>query len=138
MHTYNSLATVSLRYRARITGFTLLELLVALVIFATAGVAIIQASSNHIRAIGQLEELTIASYVANNQLQLAMLDPSWPPRELQQGEVSMANRNWAWRVRASTVPDPDLRELNVSISLVEQPEEIIYQLTTYVGRPDEQ
>lgn len=126
------------RYPGSAKGFTLLELLVALVIFATAGVAIMQASSNHIRAVWQLEEITVASFVANNQLQLALLEPTWPPRELQQGEVAMANRNWLWRVRASTVPDPDLRELNVSVSLVEQPDVVIYQLKTYVGRPDEQ
>lgn len=119
-------------------GFTLLELLVALVIFATAGVAIIQASSNHVRSIWQLEELTVASYIANNQLQLALLEPRWPPRELEQGEVSMANRNWTWQIRATTVPDADLRELSLSVSLVEQPEVVIYQLKTYVGLPDEQ
>lgn len=97
-----------------------------------------QASSNHLRTVWQLEELTFASYVANNQLQLALLDPSWPPRELQQGEVTMANRNWIWRLRANTVTDADLRELNVTVSLAEQPDVIIYQLKTYVGRPDEQ
>jgi len=122
----------------RLRGFTLLELLVALVIFATAGVAIIQASSNHVRSIWQLEELTVASYIANNQLQLALLDQRWPRRELEQGEVSMANRNWTWQIRATTVPDADLRELSVSVSLAEQPDVVIYQLKTYVGLPDEQ
>lgn len=119
-------------------GFTLLELLVALAIFATAGVAIIQSSSNHMRTVWQLEELTIASYVANNQLQLAMVETQWPPRELQQGEVTMANRNWSWRLRSSTVPDPDLRELTVTVSLAEQPETVLYQLKTYIGRTDAQ
>lgn len=119
-------------------GFTLLELLMALVIFATAGVAIMQASSNHMRSVWQLEEMTIASYVANNQLQLALIDPRWPPREQLQGEVTMANRDWVWRLKASRVPDQDLRELNISVSLAEQPEVIIYQLKTFVGRPDEQ
>lgn len=129
-----------IRYRNSVSGkgFTLLELLVALVIFATAGVAIMQASSNHLRTVWQLEELTIAGFVANNQLQLALLEPSWPPRELQQGEVAMANRNWLWQLRATPVPDPDLRELNITVSLAEQPDVMIYQLKTYVGRPDEQ
>ncbi len=120
----------------RSRGFTLLELLVALVIFATAGVAIMQASSNHTRALLQLEELTFASYVANNQLQLAQLDRTWPPRELQQGEVEMANRTWLWRLRAVPVPDEDLRELTVTVSLVSEPEVEVYRLKTYVGRPD--
>lgn len=119
-------------------GFTLMELMIALVIFATAGVAIIQASSNHIRAIWQMQELTIAAVIANNQLQLAAISPTWPPRDTAQGEVNMANRNWQWRTRAITVPDPDLREITVSVSLAEQPESVIYQLKTYVGRPNEQ
>ncbi|MCC5452151.1 type II secretion system minor pseudopilin GspI [Rheinheimera sp. UJ51] len=118
-------------------GFTLLELLVALVIFATAGVAIMQASTNHMRALLQLEELTIASYVANNQLQQAQFSRTWPPRDLEQGEVEMANRTWRWQMRATTVPDQDLRELTVSVRLEQQPDVVIYQLKTYVGRLDE-
>ncbi len=116
-------------------GFTLLELLVAMAIFATAGLAIMQASSGHIRALSQIEELTIASYVANNQLQLALLEPNWPPRELLQGEVEMANRQWLWRQQATTVPDADLRQLLIRVSLADQPDDTLYQLTTFLGKP---
>ncbi|KKO48500.1 general secretion pathway protein GspI [Arsukibacterium sp. MJ3] len=116
-------------------GFTLLELLVAMAIFATAGLAIMQASSGHIRALSQIEELTIASYVANNQLQLATLEPNWPPREIVQGEVEMANRQWFWRQQATTVPDAELRQLVLSVSLAEQPDDVLYQLKTFIGKP---
>ncbi|MDX1676316.1 type II secretion system minor pseudopilin GspI [Arsukibacterium sp.] len=116
-------------------GFTLLELLVAMAIFATAGLAIMQASAGHIRALSQIEEMTIAGYVANNQLQLAMLEPVWPPKEILQGEVEMANRQWLWRQQATTVPDADLRQLVVSVSLAEQPDDILLQLTTFIGKP---
>lgn len=117
-------------------GFTLLEVLIALAIFATAGAAILQASASHLRAVAQLEELTLASMIANNQLQQAQLNRSWPPRELEQGEVSLGNRDWQWQLRAVTVPDQDLRELQISVRLSEQPEQVVYQLKTYIGRPD--
>ncbi|MFN3899739.1 MAG: type II secretion system minor pseudopilin GspI [Alishewanella aestuarii] len=117
-------------------GFTLLEVLIALAIFATAGAAILQASASHLRALAQLEELTLASMIANNQLQQAQLNRSWPPRELEQGEVSLGNRDWQWQLRAVTVPDQDLRELQISVRLAEQPEQVVYQLKTYIGRPD--
>lgn len=117
-------------------GFTLLEVLIALAIFATAGAAILQASASHLRAVTQLEELTLASMIANNQLQQAQLNRSWPPRELEQGEVSLGNRDWQWQLRAVTVPDQDLRELQISVRLAEQPEQVVYQLKTYIGRPD--
>ncbi|EIW88335.1 general secretion pathway protein I [Alishewanella agri BL06] len=117
-------------------GFTLLEVLIALAIFATAGAAILQASGSHLRAIAQLEELTLASMVANNQLQLAQINRSWPPRELEQGEVRLGERDWQWQLRANVVPDQDLRELVVTVRAAEAPEQIVYQLKTYVGRPD--
>lgn len=116
-------------------GFTLLELLVAMAIFATAGLAIMQTSSAHIRAVSQLEELTFAGYVANNQLQLAMLDPKWPPKEQSQGEVEMANRKWLWQQQVSKPGDEDLRLISVSVSLSEAPEDILYQLQSYKGKP---
>lgn len=119
----------------RCDGFTLLEILLAMAIFAIAGVAIMQASGGHIRALSQLEEHTLAAMVANNQLQQAMLSKQWPPRELEQGEVSMGNRDWLWQLKASTVPDADLRQLQLEVRLAQQPDLLVYQLVTFVGRP---
>lgn len=117
-------------------GFTLLEVLIALAIFATAGAAILQASASHLRAMAQLEELALASIIANNQLQQAQLNKNWPPKEQEQGELTMGNRDWQWQLRATSVPDQDLRELTVTIRLAETPEQVVYRLKTYVGRPD--
>jgi general secretion pathway protein I len=117
------------------SGFTLLELLVAMAIFATAGMAIMQASSAHIRSLSQLEDLTIASYVANNQMQLALLETEWPGKESSQGEVEMANRTWLWRQTISKLTDDDLRLVQISVSLAETPEQMLYQLQSYKGKP---
>lgn len=120
----------------KLQGFTLLELLVAMAIFATAGLAIMQASAAHLRSVSQLEEMTIASYVAHNQLQLTLLDrKQWPPKEKTQGETAMANRQWLWQQQVIKLEDNDLRLLQVKISLAQQPEDIIYQLQTYIGKP---
>jgi general secretion pathway protein I len=116
-------------------GFTLLELLVAMAIFATAGMAIMQASSAHIRSLSQLDELTIASYVADNQLQLALLDTEWPGKTNSQGEVTMANRTWLWQQQQSKLTDDDLRLVVITVSLAETPEQVLYQLQSYKGKP---
>jgi general secretion pathway protein I len=117
------------------SGFTLLELLVAMAIFATAGMAIMQASSAHIRSLSQLDDLTIASYIANNQLQLALLETEWPGKESSQGEVEMANRHWLWQQRISKLTDDDLRLVQISVSLAQSPEQMLYQLQSYKGKP---
>ena len=64
------------------------------------------------------------------------LNKNWPPKELEQGELTMGNRDWQWQLRATSVPDQDLRELTVTIRLAETPEQVVYRLKTYVGRPD--
>ena len=116
-------------------GFTLLVLLVAMAIFATAGMAIMQASSAHIRSLSQLDDLTIASYIAANQMQLAMLDNEWPGKENTQGELEMANRSWLWRQQRSKLTDDDLRLVKISVSLAQTPDQVLYQLQSYKGKP---
>ncbi|MBU1310091.1 MAG: type II secretion system minor pseudopilin GspI [Gammaproteobacteria bacterium] len=116
-------------------GFTLLELLVAMAIFATAGVAIMQVSSAHVRNLTQIDELTMARYIADNQMQLAMLDQEWPGKDKQQGEVEMANRKWLWQQLRTKVPDEDLRLVQISISLADAPQQVIFELSSYKGKP---
>jgi general secretion pathway protein I len=116
-------------------GFTLLELLVAMAIFATAGMAIMQASSAHIRSLSQLDDLTMASYIANNQMQLAMIETEWSGKEKDQGQVEMANRNWLWQQQLTRVPDEDLRLIQISVSLAESPDQVLFQLQSYRGKP---
>ena len=53
-------------------GFTLLEVLVALAIFATAAIATIRSVSQHINTLNFLEEKTFASMVADNQMTLSL------------------------------------------------------------------
>ena len=117
------------------TGFTLLELLVAMAIFATAGMAIMQSSSAHIRSLSQLDDLTMASYIAANQMQLALLETEWPGKEKTQGELEMANRSWLWQQQLSKLTDEDLRLIKISVSLAETPDQVLYQLQSYKGKP---
>ncbi|MDX3772724.1 type II secretion system minor pseudopilin GspI [Chromatiaceae bacterium AAb-1] len=118
-------------------GFTLLELLVAMAIFATAGLAIMQTSAAHLRALTQLEELTLASYIADNELQKVLLKrDSWPPKEKMQGQLEMANRHWLWQIQISKIADDDLRLVQINVSQAEQPNEVLYQLQTYIGKHD--
>ncbi|WP_240652748.1 type II secretion system minor pseudopilin GspI [Rheinheimera riviphila] len=118
-------------------GFTLIELLVAMAIFAIAGVAVMRATTEHIRAVTQLEEMTIVSFIAENQLQLAKLEKKWPPEKSLQGEVTMANRHWIWVQQSTETPDPNFRQLKVSVSPANEPARVLYSLQTFVGKTDE-
>lgn len=118
-------------------GFTLIELLVAMAIFAIAGVAVMRATTEHIRAVTHLEEMTIASFIAENQLQMNRLEQKWPPEAKKQGEVKMANRQWIWQQSSLETEDPNFRQLKVTVSPQEEPDRVIYSLQTFVGKPDQ-
>ena len=78
-------------------GMTLLEVMVALVIFSTAALALMNSVSLNVRFTHGLADTLQASWVAENQLAEAQLNRrDFPDAEAQGAEV-MGGRSWAWR-----------------------------------------
>ncbi|USD65184.1 type II secretion system minor pseudopilin GspI [Vibrio sp. SCSIO 43136] len=77
-------------------GMTLLEVLVALVIFATAAVSVIRSVTQHINTLSYLEEKTFASIVADNQMAKVMLGKA--PTSEKKGKTEMVGKTWYWKV----------------------------------------
>ncbi|HEC5278609.1 TPA: type II secretion system minor pseudopilin GspI [Enterobacter cloacae] len=78
-------------------GMTLLEVMVALVIFSTAALALMNSVSLNVRFTHGLGETLQASWVAENQLAEAQLSKTPFPDALQTGTEIMGGRSWIWR-----------------------------------------
>lgn len=78
-------------------GMTLLEVMVALVIFSTAALALMNSVSLNVRFTHGLGDSLQASWVAENQLAEAKLSNTPLPDALQTGSEMMGGRNWTWR-----------------------------------------
>jgi general secretion pathway protein I len=104
-------------------GFTLLEVLVALAIFATAAIATIRSVSQHINTLNFLEEKTFASMVADNQMTLVALSKSKPSKK--KGKESLAGRDWYWSIEPIATEDGILSAFDVKVSLVEKGSPVI-------------
>lgn len=78
-------------------GMTLLEVMVALVIFSTAALALMNSVSLNVRFTHGLGDSLQASWVAENQLAETKLSNTPFPDALQTGTEMMGGRNWAWR-----------------------------------------
>ena len=57
---------------------TLLEVMVALVVFALAGIALIQSTTQQAAGIGPMEEKVLAGWLADNQMVQLQLEKIWP------------------------------------------------------------
>ena len=78
-------------------GMTLLEVMVALVIFSTAALALMNSVSLNVRFTHGLGDTLQASWVAENQLAEAKLSNTSFPDAQQTGTEMMGGRNWTWR-----------------------------------------
>lgn len=82
----------------RVYGFTLIEVLVALVIVAFGMSALLAALSSSADNISALREKTLAEWVALNQIADARLLASPPPPGSAEGDVKgFGNGDWHWR-----------------------------------------
>lgn len=124
------------RFNRQQGGFTLLEVMVAMFIFAVAGAAIIKTTSEHINSVGKLEEITFATWVANNQLTRASLlsEKTWPPKNKERGSVEMLDRTWYWQQEVQETADADLKAIIITVG--SDPEYVgsITSVTTYVAK----
>lgn len=117
-------------------GFTLLEVLVAMAIFAIAGGAILKAASEHIHSVSLLKNMTTATWVANNQLTQALIENKrrWPARNNLTGETEMTNRTFYWRQTVTKTQDDDLNQVLVQVYLDEERAQPVTSVTTFIAR----
>lgn len=113
---------------------TLLEVLVALFIFALTGTAIMKAASDHLTGVGQIEDITFATWVANNRLTRLHLDKTWPIKNNKKGEQDMAGRKWYWQQRITKTSDNDMVQVEVSVGLDEQYQESVTSVSTFIAK----
>ena len=119
----------------RATGFTLLEVLVALAVLAIAMGAIINAATQSIASTAYLRDQTFASWVALNQVNALLIDPEpWLEEGSQQGNAELANRVWRWEARFAKTDDPDLLRLEVAVRSAEHASTLSV-LTAFKAKP---
>lgn len=102
--------------RRQHTGFTLLEVLVALAILAIAITALVKGSNDHTANAAYLRERSIASWVASNELAKLQLARQWPGLGKRDGKADMGGISWRWQAEVGETPDKDVRKLKITVS----------------------
>ncbi|KIP79313.1 general secretion pathway protein GspI [Vibrio harveyi] len=93
---------------------TLLEVLVALAIFATAAISVIRSVSQHINTVSYLEEKMFAAMVVDNQMANVML--STDKLKAKNGTEELAGRTWYWKVTPVATAQPLLKAFDISVA----------------------
>ncbi|MDU0353227.1 type II secretion system minor pseudopilin GspI [Paraglaciecola aquimarina] len=89
--------------------------MVALVIFALTASAIVKASGDHLSSVGQIEHITFATWVANNQLTHLTISSNWPVKNNQTGSEDMAGKTWYWKQKVEKTEDNAMVKVEVIV-----------------------
>jgi general secretion pathway protein I len=115
-------------------GFTLIEVMVALVIVALSLTAVAASMNQMIDAAISMRNRTYASWIAQNRIAELRLAPTMPDVGASNGEVEYANVDWSWRAVISETGVDDLLRVDVSVSFAGS-EETVRTVTGFIGPP---
>jgi len=100
-------------------GFTLIEVLAALVIVALGMLAAIQAVTQAARNGTYLREKTLAHWIGMNVLTERRLQQSPPDVAESTGRVEFAGEQWQWTMRVTQTQVESLRRMDIAVRRVE-------------------
>lgn len=109
--------------RLSAAGFTLIEVLAALVIVSLGLLGVITAVGQTANNAHYMREKTIAHWVAMNRLTEARLQPSAPKIDKTSDEVEMAGRKWRWTMIVTQTPVESMRRIDVSVRPEDAPQD---------------
>ncbi len=121
-------------------GFTLVEVLVALVVFAVLGFTVTSRVGSVVNQTYSLERRTVAHWVAENhmnRLRLARLNNTEAmPTGRDRERVMMGGREWLVETEVEETTYPLLRRVELRVSLVEEGREVgpVDSLVGFLGR----
>ncbi len=117
------------------SGFTLLEVLVALAILAVSMGAIFQTMGQQAGHRESMREVTFANIVAAEVLSQQRLNEPWPDISEYFGQLELANDYWFWSMQVAGTEDPMLRRVSLRVFKDPQRSEQLTEVVTLLDQP---
>lgn len=124
------------RIARRQQGFTLVEVLAALVVLALTLGGIMNATVFYGRSAVYTRDKTIATWVAHNQLVETQLARQWPETGSSNGRVEMGRQTWVWEQVVEGTPDERLRRIDMRVRQAGSGEDDwLIKLSAFLAQP---
>lgn len=119
-------------------GFTLVEVMFALGIFALAALAAVAATSQHLHNLNYMQDKSMAQYAAANAL--ARVSLRYPPENNDTGSEVVGGKQWYWRSQVLETQTEDVFYVTVRVyDSAEIPADgrgSLVVLSRYLGAPE--
>ncbi|MFI4919477.1 MAG: GspI family T2SS minor pseudopilin variant LspI [Legionellales bacterium] len=107
-------------YRVRGSGFTLVEVLLALAVIAIALTAMLKVTAQNIETTHRIKEKSISHWIAMqavSMIQLNLIAVNQSQESTQ--ATTMFDQKWFWRAQIKTSPMPTIQLITISVSAKE-------------------
>ena len=121
--------------RSREAGFTLLEAMVALVIVALGMMAVNGQLNRYVVAAAFVEEKTLASWIATNEITALSVAQTWPELGSHDEDVDFATRKWRCHIVVSATDVTNLHRVDVSVALADAPQRVLERVSGIIEPP---
>lgn len=115
-------------------GFTLIEVMVALVVASLALVAVMASISQMIDAGTAMRDRTYAAWIAQNKIAELRLANTEPEVSTSNGEVEFAGLEWGWTAAISETGVEYLYRVDVGVTFAGS-DDVIRTVTGFIGEP---
>lgn len=119
------------------SGFTLVEVLVALVIFGVIAASVLKTMQNSVRQQMAMEERLAANWVAQQVLAEVRLRTPWPPVGEKTERVPVGAREWQVTARVEDTAEERMRHIAIEVAHPDA-ESPTYTLDAWAAREEEE
>lgn len=114
------------------SGFTLLEVMVALAIVAIALGAAVRLSGEIVTSSFDIRQRQFGRWIAQNRLNLHLASNDWPALGTVDGEDTMGGEHFRWQETVSSTPNIHFRRIEVRVFSDDEPDFALASLIGYV------
>jgi general secretion pathway protein I len=118
-------------------GFTLREVLVALVIVGLGMMAVFDQLNQMLTSAARLRDKTFATWIAEDRITELQVTGEFPKVGERSDEVEMARALWAYTIKISGIPEMDFRRVDVTVAFADSPDYVLAELAGFIGPPQQ-
>lgn len=119
------------------SGFTLIEVIVALFILAMAMAAVLSSVGNISDQTRIMEEKTFAHWVATNKMAEYHYETNWLRPGTSNGDAEMAGREWVWETTVTDTEEEDMRRVDIRVAPADADKDTFTTLLTgFITNPN--
>ncbi len=115
------------------SGFTLIEVLVAMAILSLGMIAVFSGMNQSLNVTTRLRDKTLASWIALNKITELQVTGEYPDAGTRHDQVEIARTDWVYEMKISNIPQIEMRRIDITVSFADTPDDILTTVIGFIG-----